>query len=370
MKKIIFFFSLILLFALPVSAQSPNFSDLKGHWAKDYVLPLAEEGLIQGKTENTFDPDGQMTRAEFLTLALKVANLPAELAYESWADVTPEQWFAKAAHTAKKADIVAPEMTEDGNLNPDAPILREEMTAVIMRLIHVMRGTSPDPAHTFTDTDIAPWANESIGKAAKLGIVTGNPDGSFNAKGSATRGEAAVIFSRLKKFLEDTPLFTPAGEYSPVYNAIVYEGVDLNKMINDAYAAGEKEITIAPGAYRLKSLPRGGHISLNGAKDFTINGRGVTLLLQTMGTSGIALSNCENVTINGFNIDWEKPNVAQGQVYYIDPDGYYLDIAVEPGYPNDFHSGKMYQEGMLYNYYDGEIVAYLDAFLACNLLAV
>ncbi|MBO4954180.1 MAG: S-layer homology domain-containing protein [Clostridia bacterium] len=322
-----------------------NFIDLNGHWAKSYVVPLAEEGIIKGKTANKFDPDGQITRAEFLTLALKVANLPAELADESWSDVTPEQWFAKAAHTAKKADIIAPEMTADGNLNPDAPILREEMTAVIMRLIDVMRGTTVDPAHSFTDTaTFAPWANEYIGKAAKLGIVTGNPDGSFNAKGSATRGEAAVMFSRLKKFLEETPLFTPAGEYSPVYDAIVYEGIDLHKMINDAYEAGQKEITIAPGAYRIKTQPVNGYIRLINMKDFTINAQGVTLLLQTNAAVGIVMSGCENVTINGFNIDWEKPNVMQGQIYNIDPDGYFLDFTMEPGYPHDFDSGKMWAD--------------------------
>ena len=340
----------LLLTCLPMVGMAEtkvlvNFIDLNNHWAKSYVVPLAEEGIIKGKSANKFDPDGQITRAEFLTLALKIANLPAELAYESWADVHERQWFAKAAHTAKKADIVAPEMTADGNLNPDAPILREEMTAVIMRLIDVMRGTTVDPAHSFTDSaTFASWANDYIGKAAKLGIVTGNPDGSFNAKGSATRGEAAVMFSRLKKFLADTPLFTPAGEYSPVYDAIVYEGVDLHKMINDAYEAGQKEITIAPGAYRIKTQPVNGHIRLINMKDFTINAKGVTLLLQTNAATGIVMSGCENVTINGFNIDWEKPNIMQGQIYNIDPDGYYLDFTMEPGAPHDFDSGKMWAE--------------------------
>ncbi|MBQ1935331.1 MAG: S-layer homology domain-containing protein, partial [Clostridia bacterium] len=168
----------LLLTCLPMVGMAEtkvlvNFIDLNNHWAKSYVVPLAEEGIIKGKSANKFDPDGQITRAEFLTLALKIANLPAELAYESWADVHEGQWFAKAAHTAKKADIVAPEMTADGNLNPDAPILREEMTAVIMRLIDVMRGTTVDPAHSFTDSaTFASWANDDIGKAAKLGIVT------------------------------------------------------------------------------------------------------------------------------------------------------------------------------------------------------
>ena len=351
MKKALCLIIILLMAGITVSA---SFSDLEGHWAKPYVLPLAEEGIINGKTENTFDPDGQITRAEFLTMALKVANLPAELAFESWADVAPEQWFAKAAHTAKKADIVDPAMIQDNNLRPDAPILREEMTAVMMRLIHVMRGTTVDPAHNFTDAaTFADWANDYIGKAAKLGIVTGNPDGSFNAKGSATRGEAAVMFSRLKKFLDETSLFTPAGEYSPVYDAIVYEGVDINKMINDAYAAGQKEITIAPGAYRIKSTPRGSHIRLENMKDFTVNGEGVILLLQTHNTGGFYLADCENVTINGFTLDWEKGAIFQGQIYNVDPDGYYFDIAVEPGYPHDFDSGKM-DTTLQTAYFDGD----------------
>ncbi|MBQ1935758.1 MAG: S-layer homology domain-containing protein [Clostridia bacterium] len=327
-----------------------NFIDLNNHWAKSYVIPLAEEGIVKGKTPNTFDPDGQITRAEFLTLALKVANLPTEIYLPSYTDVTETQWFAKVAHTAQKADILAPEMVVNNQLLPDAPILREEMTAIIMRLIAVMRGTTVDPAHTFTDgATFAPWANDYIGKAAKLGIVTGNPDGSFNAKGSATRGEAAVMFSRLKKFLADTPLYTPAGEYSPVYDAIVYEDVDLHKMINDAYAAGQKEITIAPGAYRIKSSPKGGHIRLEGAKDFTINGEGVTLLLQTGATSAFVLNNCENVRINGFNVDWEKGMLFQGQIYNFDPDGYYFDFTIEPGYPSDL---KKLSASMMGSFYD------------------
>ena len=86
-------------------AASVNFIDLNNHWAKAYVLPLAEEGIIKGKTANTFDPDGQITRAEFLTLALKVANLPTEIYKASYTDVNESQWFAKVAHTAQKADI-------------------------------------------------------------------------------------------------------------------------------------------------------------------------------------------------------------------------------------------------------------------------
>ena len=76
MKKLLSLFvcvSLLLtLFPLgAVLAVSP-FADLSGHWAESYVLPLYEKGIISGKSANTFDPEANMTRAEFLTLALKL----------------------------------------------------------------------------------------------------------------------------------------------------------------------------------------------------------------------------------------------------------------------------------------------------------
>ncbi|MBQ1935636.1 MAG: S-layer homology domain-containing protein [Clostridia bacterium] len=332
---------------------APYFIDLANHWSKPYVMPLAEAGIVSGKTANTYDPDGQITRAEFLTLALKVADLPVQVYMPSYADVNENQWFSKVAYVAQKGEIVDPNMVVDNKLLPDQPILREEMTAVIMRVLKVMRGTTIDGAHSFTDgASFAAWAGDYIGQAAKLGIVTGNPDGSFNAKGNATRGEAAVMFSRLKDYLDKTPLFTPHGEYSPVYGAIVYEDVDLNKVINDQIAAGVKEITVAPGAYRLKSQPRGGHIALYDVEGVTINGYGVSILGQTNTTNIFKLENCKDVTINGFTNDYEGGCIFQGQIYNIDPDGFFFDVTVEPGMIQD--TKKFITTGMMGSIYEGE----------------
>lgn len=330
-----------------------NFIDLNNHWSKSYVLPLAEAGIIKGKTLNRFDPDGQITRAEFLTLALKVANLPMEIYEPSYADVSENQWFAKTAYATYRGEVVDPNMVIDNKLLPDAPITREEMTAVIIRLYDIMRGRTIDKTNRFTDSsEFADWAWMYIGKASNLGLVTGNPDGTFNAKGNATRAEAAVIFSRLKKLLDESEAYTPAGEYSPVYDGIVYEEVDLNHQIHAAYMSGHSEITIQPGVYRLKSTPKGGHIYLEGVKDFTINGYGVTILMQTNATSAFRLVDCENVTINGFSTDHDRRVMFQGQIYNIDPDGFYLDVAIDPGFQMDHK--RLISTGMMGAIYSHE----------------
>ena len=179
-----------------------NFTDVEGHWGKDYIVPLAEKGIIKGKSATTFEPDSNITRAEFLTLALNVGGITAE-AGESYADVAAGAWFANTVATAKKLNLIDSNMVADNNFFPDRNITREEMTAVIVRLYESKKGTAAagDVSKFSDNASFSAWASDSIGKAVSLGVVTGNPDGTFNAVGNATRAEAAVIFSRLLNLL-------------------------------------------------------------------------------------------------------------------------------------------------------------------------
>ena len=179
-----------------------NFTDVNGHWGKDYIIPLAEEGIIKGKSATTFEPDSNITRAEFLTLALNVAGISAS-AGETYADVDAGAWFANTVATAKALGLIDENMTLDGNFYPDNNITREEMTSVIVKLYESQKtAAQAGDVTVFTDNaNFSAWATDSIGKAVALGVVTGNPDGTFNALGNATRAEAAVIFSRLLKLL-------------------------------------------------------------------------------------------------------------------------------------------------------------------------
>ncbi len=179
-----------------------NFTDVEGHWGKDYIIPLAEQGIIKGKSATTFEPDSNITRAEFLTLALNVGGITAA-AGEAYPDVAADAWFANTVATAKSLGLIDANMTLDGNFYPDKNITREEMTSVIVKLYESKKGAAAagDVAGFSDNATFSAWTRDSIGKAVALGVVTGNPDGTFNALGNATRAEAAVIFSRLLKLL-------------------------------------------------------------------------------------------------------------------------------------------------------------------------
>lgn len=183
-----------------VAAKS--FSDTENHWGKSYILPLAEQGIINGKGDGLFDPDGSITRAEFMTLVLKVGDITA-VSGTSYADVAADAWFADTVATAKTAGLIPDAMVADGKFYPDKNITREEMTAVLTALYESQKPAAKEADVTqFTDKDsFSDWAVGAIAKAFGLGLVAGNPDGSFNAGGNASRAEAAVIMSRLQKLL-------------------------------------------------------------------------------------------------------------------------------------------------------------------------
>ena len=56
----------------------------------------------------------------------------------------------------------------------------------------------------FRDVQKTRWSYERIEKAVELGLIQGNPDGTFNPAGNLTREQAAVISVRIyEKVMED-----------------------------------------------------------------------------------------------------------------------------------------------------------------------
>lgn len=336
----------------PVSAA--GFTDLDGHWARNYVTPLHQKGIISGKSETIFDPEASVTRAEFLTLALKVPHIRAMKFESVYNDVTEGQWFAKTVTEAANRGIIPAEMVVNNNLSPDQPITREEMTAVLVRLWEGLRGNIKAGEKVFTDQDsISAWTRESVQKAVSLGVITGNTDGSFNPLGLATRAEMAVMFKRLYDKCQTPIEPTKAGEYSPVYKGIIREDVDIQKLITDAYNSGAGEVTLPEGIFRVPALAKA-HIDLSNMRNFTIKGNNTTLLFQRRSAFGFYINNGFNLKVENLTVDYETPLYTQGEIIAFDPDNFYFDLWVDPAYTctykaSDEISGDFYTaDGLLH----------------------
>ncbi len=154
---------------------------------------------------------------------------------------------------------------------------------------------------------------------------------------------------------------THEGMLSVVYNLPLYEQVDIQKMIEDAYHAGQKELVIPRGAYRLKPLDGGQtHILLDGMKDFTLSAYDVVFLYQDIRKIGLLISNCERVTVKGLSSDYEPNGVFQCKIIGIDPDSKYYDVHIDDGYQCDFWDEYIAPPYLPGAFYDGETKAIIN----------
>lgn len=122
------------------------------------------------------------------------------------------------------------------------------------------------------------------------------------------------------------------GAISQVYGLPLYEQVDLQQQMMDAYAAGERRFRIPRGAYRL-TPDAVAHLHLDGMHDFSVEGEGVILLCQDLHKSGVLMEHCDRVRLSGITVDFEPCGYTQGILTRMDEDSF--DIFVEEGYLAD-----------------------------------
>ncbi|KAI7264042.1 hypothetical protein KC345_g8960 [Hortaea werneckii] len=179
------------------------FADVEKHWAKDAVNDMGSRLVINGVNETTFNPNADITRAEFAAIIVRGLGLKLGEGKTAFADVSANSWYAGAVETATEYGLITG--FEDGTFRPDAPITREQAMNIIakaMKLTGLADQTGTVDAAgvlaAFTDaSSIGAWAKDSLALAAKAGLISGRGDSKLEAKANVTRAEVAVLIQRL-----------------------------------------------------------------------------------------------------------------------------------------------------------------------------
>ncbi len=171
-----------------------EFGDIKNHWAKDYIQKLYDMGIVKGDTENNFNPDKKITRAEVAALAERMLGLDAEYVY-IFDDVAADKWYAKSVAAVNSAKI----MVGDGKtFRPNDYITREELCGFAVKVLRYKNIEQKNAQSNFADNDeISAWAKQAVGECFARGIVNGVGENRFSPKTNATRAETAVIITKL-----------------------------------------------------------------------------------------------------------------------------------------------------------------------------
>ena len=85
----------------------------------------------------------------------------------------------------------------DGGVHPHATITRAETATIFFRLLtEKTRKDNLTKYHSFRDVPQGAWYNAAVATMAKLKIITGYPDGTFQPDAPVTRAEFAAIAAR------------------------------------------------------------------------------------------------------------------------------------------------------------------------------
>ena len=166
-------------------------------WAEDSILALVDKGVINGRSDSIFDPNGTVTRAEFAKMVVLAFGLTGGSGVDEFSDVENTDWFASYVARGYYNGVISG--YDDGTFRPNGLISRQEMAAMIARAVKAANKTLPETvaAVTFEDADqIADWAMDAVTTLQKGGVINGMTETTYAPLENATRAQAAVIIYR------------------------------------------------------------------------------------------------------------------------------------------------------------------------------
>ncbi|MDL2274165.1 S-layer homology domain-containing protein [Oscillospiraceae bacterium OttesenSCG-928-G22] len=162
--------------APPVSSPGKTFTDIAGHESRAAIEALAARGIVNGKTDTSFDPDATMTRAEFAAIVTRSLGF-APNAIDKFTDVTSDAWYAGPVGTACAYGIV--KGVSETSFLPDGVISRQEAAVMVARAANLCGLDTAMTASAvrevlsqFSDyTTAADWAAPSLAFCYASGIL-------------------------------------------------------------------------------------------------------------------------------------------------------------------------------------------------------
>ena len=163
------------------------------HEGVDYVIA---NGMMNGTGTNIFEPNATTTRGMIVTILYRLEKEPAA-GTSPFTDVDADQWYAKAVAWAAANGVV--NGTSPTTFNPNDPITREQMAAILYRYAS-FKGydvTGKADLAGYTDaSQISAYAKDAMSWANKAGLIGGVSATTLQPQGSATRAQVATILMR------------------------------------------------------------------------------------------------------------------------------------------------------------------------------
>ncbi len=189
-----------------VIEDKKTYNDLVGEdpAAKEAIEVLSSKGIIHGKNNGSFDPEGELKRGEFVCLIVNVLNIIDEDASTDFIDVPLTAWYYNPVAIADAENLIS---GYPGNrFLGSNPINNQEIIKICASTLQTEKGyyfpKDENNLIIYKDNqNIQDWARKYVSLGTREGLVVKRADGNFNAGVPCTRRDAALILYRLYKKL-------------------------------------------------------------------------------------------------------------------------------------------------------------------------
>ncbi|RTE02007.1 S-layer homology domain-containing protein [Paenibacillus whitsoniae] len=182
-----------------VLEYNKSFADVStSFWANGVIKKMAAKHIIDGVDDTHFNPQGNVTRAQFAALLVRALGLTDGHA-ASFKDVASNAWYADVVAKASAAGLVTGRTSD--TFAPDADVTREEMAVMIVRAYEYLHGKTTTPPlgqSAFGDQgQVGDWAQSAVGAAQAWGLISGRSGNVFAPQAQMNRAESAQVIANL-----------------------------------------------------------------------------------------------------------------------------------------------------------------------------
>ncbi len=171
------------------------FTDVKDHWALEYITALSDKGIIRGYEDGSFRPQSNITKAEFATMVQRAFSLSGEKEYADVKGHWAEDYIKKSVQFFyNPLDI----------FEPDKQITRGEVAFALSGILNLPKAEGD---FEISDIDaIDENMKDKVLSCVSAGLLKGYEDSSLRVSNLITRAEVSALIIRAMEYeIPQTP---------------------------------------------------------------------------------------------------------------------------------------------------------------------
>lgn len=172
------------------------FSDINYHWAKKDILNAYNNNWMMGISSKLFAPNNNLTRAETVVTLVRALNLKPYNNTPYFSDIN-NHWAKNEIETAYQYNLISGK--GNNKFYPEEELCREEIAQILFNLLQNKLYNS-NKNNNYIDITKSNWAYNAITLMSNNNIFNGFADNTFRPKDKVTRGQMASLLNRISPY--------------------------------------------------------------------------------------------------------------------------------------------------------------------------